>query len=91
MEFSFIISKPGLVNPPGKGLLKKDLSGSLRAEMIRRQAGHRSAAISKSLPQRKLRSPRLAREARSRLAMTGVWEPRLVNPAGRTPKQENLR
>ena len=40
--------------------------------MIRRQAGHRSAAISKSFVRRNLRSPRLAREARSRLAMTGL-------------------
>ncbi|MCX6833700.1 MAG: hypothetical protein NTW07_00960 [candidate division Zixibacteria bacterium] len=60
---------------------------SLRAEMIRRQAEHRSAAISKSFVQRKLRSPRLNREARSRLAMT-VVEGFSTNPEGRATKRE---
>ena len=54
------------------GLLKKPFLSSLRAEMTRHKAGHRSAAISKSLLLCQLRSPRPAREARSRLAMTGV-------------------
>jgi len=55
------------------GPVEKVLCTSLRAEMTHRQVGHRSAAISKSLPQCKLRSPRLDHEARSRLAMTGPW------------------
>jgi hypothetical protein len=38
--------------------------------MARREAGHRSAAISKLLPHTQPRSPRHDREARSRLAMT---------------------
>ena len=56
-----------------KGLLKNPVLSSLRAETARREAGHRSAAISKLLLLRHLRSPRPAREARSRLAMTGLW------------------
>jgi len=38
--------------------------------MVRHEAGHRSAAISKSLRQSHPRSPRHDREMRSRLAMT---------------------
>jgi hypothetical protein len=59
-------------NPPPLRLLKTPRTRSLRAEMGRRQVGHRSAAISKSLWQSHPRSPRYDRETRSRLAMTVV-------------------
>jgi hypothetical protein len=51
-------------------LLKKLQNGVIASGATRREARKRSAAISTLLPVRGLRSPRLAREARPRLAMT---------------------
>jgi len=55
---------------PAKGPAEKALFVVIASGDDRREAEHRSAAISKLMPQFKLRSPRLDHEARPRLAMT---------------------